>query len=98
MRAALSQKTASFQERDFFREHFTAEELRKLAGGRPVSDLFSARSPSIAKLGLDPSAMSDDQMLEWMVKEPRLIRRPLLVIDGKLVVQPKPAEIEALVG
>ena len=33
-----------------------------------------------------------------MVKEPRLIRRPLLLVDGKLVVQPKTAELEALLS
>ncbi|MBI2886926.1 MAG: hypothetical protein HYY02_06935 [Chloroflexi bacterium] len=96
MRAALSQQTLAFKERDFFRERFTADEIQALAGSRPVSDLFSARSPSVAKLGLDPSAMSEEQMLEWMVREPRLVRRPFLVVDGRLVVQPKPGEIEAL--
>ena len=61
-------------------------------------ELFSARSPSVAKLGLDPAAMTEAQMLEWMVKEPRLIRRPLLLVDGKLVAQPKAAELEALLS
>ena len=98
MRAALSSRVSAFHERDFFKDRFTAEELRSLVGNRLLSELFSARSPSIAKLGLDTAAMTEEQMLEWMVKEPRLIRRPLLLVDGKLVVQPKTAELEALLS
>ena len=98
MRAALSSRVSAFHERDFFRDRFTPEELRSLAGNRPLSELFSARSPSIAKLGLDAAAMTEAQMLEWMIKEPRLIRRPLLLVDGKLVVQSKSAELVALLS
>ena len=96
MRAALSSRVSAFHERDFFRERFTPQELKALAGGGPLSELFSVRSPSIAKLGLDAAAMTEAQMLEWMVREPRLIRRPFLQVDGKLIVQPKLAELDQL--
>lgn len=95
-RAALSEKVAGFNERDFFKDKFTTAELRALAGGGPVAGLFSAKSPSVAKLGLNPTAMSEDDMLEWMVKEPRLVRRPILVVDGVTLVQPKQRELDAL--
>ena len=98
MRAALSQNLSAFQERDFFRERFTPEELRALAGDRPLSDLFAARSPSMAKFGLAPTSMTDEELLEWMLKEPRLIRRPFLTVDGRLVVQPKLKELDTLVS
>ena len=73
------------------------DDLKALAGGS-VSELFSERSPSVKKLGLDPAAMNDDERLDWMVKEPRLIRRPFLLVDGRLVVQPKTGDLEAIVG
>lgn len=50
------------------------------------------------KLGIDPSALSDDEKLGWMVKEPRLIRRPFITVDGQLVVQPKAADLQRLAG
>ena len=74
-------------ERDFFAEPFSVEELRELFGDAPVADYFSWRSPSFRKLGLKREEMSDGQMLELMAEEPRLIRRPLILTeDGKLVV------------
>ena len=74
-------------ERDFFAEPFTVDELRDIIGARPVSDFFSWRSPSFRKMGLNRDALSDDRLLELMVEEPRLVRRPLIQIgEGDLIV------------
>lgn len=87
MKAELSQNGVELDERDFFAEPFTAEELRTLIGDAPVSDYFSWRSPSFRKLGLKRDEMSEDQMLELMADEPRLIRRPLIMTpEGTLFV------------
>ncbi len=87
MKAELSQGGVEFDERDFFAEPFTVDELRDVIGARPVSDFFSWRSPSFRKMGLDRDALSDDRLLELMVEEPRLIRRPLIQTgDGDLIV------------
>ncbi len=87
MKAELSQSGIELDERDFFADPFTTEELRDLIGDAPVSDYFSWRSPSFRKLGLNREDMSDNRMLELMTEEPRLIRRPLIMTeDGKLIV------------
>ena len=87
MKAELSQNGVELDERDFFADPFTADELRQLIGDAPVSDYFSWRSPSFRKLGLKREDMSDDQMLALMAEEPRLVRRPLIMTeDGKLIV------------
>ncbi len=94
----LTKAGATLAERDFFREPFTKEELRALIGDTPVRDFFSMKSPSIAKLGLTPESMSDDEMLDWMLKEPRLLRRPIAVLEGRVVIQPRPKDVDALLG
>ncbi|MCY4654963.1 MAG: hypothetical protein OXC95_17585 [Dehalococcoidia bacterium] len=87
MKAELSQNGVELDERDFFAEPFTADELRALIGEAPVADYFSWRSPSFRKLGLKREEMSDDQMLGLMADEPRLIRRPLIMTpEGTLFV------------
>ena len=87
MKAELSQDGVEFDERDFFAEPFTVDELRDIIGARPVSDFFSWRSPSFRKMGLNRDALSDDRLLELMVEEPRLVRRPLIRTgDGDLIV------------
>ena len=81
MKASLSQKAIELDERDFFQERFSEEELRALLGGRPASDIFSWKSPSFKKLGLKPEDLGDDRLIQLMVEEPRLIRRPLIVVS-----------------
>jgi arsenate reductase-like glutaredoxin family protein len=71
-------------ERDFFKTPFTREEIKALLQGKPATDMFSFRSPSFKALGLDQAKLSDNDLINLMLKEPRLIRRPIVKI-GKSV-------------
>jgi|TARA_Y100000310_G_scaffold318659_1_gene373010 arsenate reductase len=86
VKAELSQKGVELEERDFFRDPFNVEELQALLHDRPVSDYFSFNSPSFRKLGVDRGELTEEQMLELMIGEPRLIRRPLIAVDADLTV------------
>ena len=82
----LSQEGVEVEERDFFKDPFDEAELRGLLGDDSPREIFSWRSPSVKKLGLDRDALSDDDLVRLMVEEPRLVRRPLLEVGGRLVV------------
>ena len=86
MRASLSQKGIELDERDFFQERFSEDELRALIGDHLPSDFFSWNSPSFKKLGVSRDALDDDRLIELMVGEPRLIRRPLIQVGSDLIV------------
>ena len=66
--------------RDFFKELFTRDEIKELLKGKPASEMFSFRSPSFKALGLDQAKLTDDELINMMLKEPRLIRRPIVKI------------------
>ena len=85
MKAWLSRTDAEVEERDFFANPFSEDELRELLGGRPPSDYFSWNSPSRRKLGIERDETSEDELVALMLQEPRLIRRPLIEIDGELL-------------
>ena len=72
-------------ERDFFKEPFTHAELDALLVGRKPSEMFSFRSPSVKALGLEPDNLSDEQLIAQMLKEPRLIRRPIVRLGDVLL-------------
>ena len=95
VRELLSQKEMEVEERDFFREPFSQQEIRQLAGSRNLSDLFAWRSPSLKKMGLAGQELSDDRMLELMLEEPRLIRRPMLQIGDELIIGGSMKVVEA---
>jgi arsenate reductase-like glutaredoxin family protein len=71
-------------ERDFFKNPFGREEIENLLQGIPASEMFSFRSPSFKKMGLDRDKLKNKEMLDLMLKEPRLIRRPVVQIGKKV--------------
>ena len=80
------QKGIEVEDRDYFQDRFTADELRALTGMVGVSAMFARRSPSLKQMGLVGEELSDDRMLELMLEEPRLVRRPLIKMDDRLLV------------
>lgn len=93
MRAWLLQRNVKLEERDFFKERFSANEMIDLIGDQPASRIFSWKSPSFRKFGVDKDDLSDDQLVAMMLEEPRLIRRPLVKIGDVLLVG---ADLDAL--
>lgn len=78
------QKKAELSERDFFKNPFTAGEIKALLRGNRPSEMFNFRSPSFKKLSLDPESLQDKDLIERMLQEPRLIRRPVVKIGAKV--------------
>lgn len=77
------------EERDYFKEPFSEGELRSLIAevGEPgVSAVFAARSPSLKKMGLNAADLSDERKIALMLEEPRLVRRPIIRLDDRLIV------------
>jgi arsenate reductase-like glutaredoxin family protein len=62
------------------------DELQGGLLGDDPSELFSWRSPSFKKLGLEKSNMTASEILDLMIAEPRLIKRPIIMYQGKRFV------------
>ena len=61
--------------------------------------VVATRSPSLKELNSDGRELSSDEMLSMMHQEPRLVRRPLVRIGGRLLVGASIQAVEeALVG
>ena len=86
MRAWLHEKGVELEERDFFQDRFSEDELRQLLQGQILSEVFSWKSPSFKALGLAADSLNDQELLQLMLQEPRLIRRPLIKIGERLIV------------
>ena len=86
------------EERDFFKEPFTQQEIQELASDVGTAQIFARRSPSLKKLGLADRDLSDEQMVSLMLQEPRLVRRPLVRIGGRLLVGANIKAVEAALG
>ena len=94
----LSRKKIAFTTRDLFKQPLTAPEIKALASKSPdgVRSLLSTRTSQYKALGLDRKKVSDEQLIALMVKEPRLLRRPLTLAGNRLVIGFDGAALEAL--
>lgn len=73
-----------FNERDFFKNPFTRAGIEELLQGKPASEMFNFKSPSFKQLGLEPDTLSNDELIDLMMKEPRLVRRPVVRIGDRV--------------
>jgi len=73
-----------FNERDFFKKPFSAEELSDLLAGASARTIFNFKSVAFKKSGMDESSLSDDELSGLLVENPRYFKRPLVAIDGQL--------------
>ena len=80
------QSGLELEERDYFKEPLSESEVRELASMSSMSDLFAWRSPSFKKMGLAGQDLSDEELLKMMLLEPRLLRRPVTRVSGKLII------------
>ncbi|HIN37317.1 MAG TPA: hypothetical protein EYM77_06660 [Dehalococcoidia bacterium] len=85
-------------DRDFFKETFSESEIRELAAMVGTENIFARRSPSLKKLSLVDKELSDDEMVNLMLQEPKLVRRPLIKVGGKLMVGGGTAAVEAAIA
>lgn len=79
----LGERGVEHEVREFFKEPFTRDELTAIlekAGMRP-SELVSTRSSPYRNERLGEQNLSEDEWLDRMLAEPRLIRRPIFVSD-----------------
>jgi arsenate reductase len=60
------------------------ERLAAMAGG--VRRIFAFGSPSFKKLGRGPESFSEAELVQLILAEPRYLRRPLAVRDGRVYV------------
>ncbi len=71
-----------------------AEVIRKM-GKRP-RDIFRKSEPLYKNLGLKNKGLSDDELLEYLVKYPILIERPIVVKGQRAVLGRPPEDIKKI--
>ena len=81
-----------FKERELAKQPLSREELLRISGGAPQT-LMDRRKPSFRKLGLGDRPLTDDEAIDLMQREPSIIRRPILEIDGEVIVGWNEAEV-----
>jgi arsenate reductase len=84
----LQERGIDFDRVDYHVEPLSEDEIRELVGktGRPARELFRAREPVYAELGLADREPDDDEAIRLMAEHPALMQRPVVVRGGRAVL------------
>ena len=78
---------------NYYEQAFTKAQLKRLLrkAGLSPKDVLRTKEEMYKELGLARKSLSDDQLLDLMVKHPDLIQRPI-VEKGEKVILARPAD------
>jgi arsenate reductase (glutaredoxin) len=84
----LEERGIDFERVDYHVEPLTEGEIRELVRktGRPARELFRAREPVYAELGLADREPDDDEAIALMAAHPELMQRPVIVRGDRAVL------------
>ena len=70
----------------------TIKHLLKLLGFSSARQLMRTKETEYKEQQLDDESLTEDQLIEAMIKTPKLIERPIVVVDDKKAVIGRPPE------
>ena len=79
-----------YEQRDFFKNQLSHGEIKDISERCSVDKMFAWRSPSSKPYRSLRGEASDEELIDLMSKEPRLIRRPILLNNYQIVFGFKP--------
>jgi len=85
-------------ERNLLENGMSKDELYEFLQELPIPQWFNPNAPKIKNRELDTEVMFENEILELFIKEPILINRPLLIINGKKMCGFNQEKIESLLN
>ena len=85
-RSFLEKRGFHLHYRDLVKERLSASELQKLIGRHDHEDFLNPRSEVFRKKKMKDNPPSRREAIGLMAKNPELIRRPVIVAGGRVVI------------
>lgn len=81
---------------EYLKTPYTAAQLKRLLGQLKIPVTALVRKKEAAAAGIDPKALSEDELIAAMVENPILVERPIVVADGKASLGRPPEAVLAV--
>jgi len=82
--------------RDIAKERLSAAELDKLIGDRDHIEFLNTRNELYRERNMKENPPSRSEAIRMMAEEPNLIRRPVVIAGGRIVLGFDPDEYKSL--
>ena len=92
----MQSKKADFEEREYGKTPFTERELRELIGDDPIEPFLNTRTPLYREKNMKQKPPSADEAIKLMLKDPNLLKRPVIIKGKKKLTGFNEAELKDL--
>jgi arsenate reductase len=94
----LQDNNVTLDTRDFFKDPLTVSELKQLIGSRPITDFISTRAKSYKESGWLEKPPTKAAAIAGMIKDPTLLKRPILIAGNTMLIGFSQSAYEEIVG
>lgn len=92
----MQAKKVDFEEREYGKHPFTETELRQLIGDSPIEPFLNTRTPLYREKNMKQKPPSKDEAIKLMLKDPNLLKRPVIIKGKKKLTGFDEAEVKQL--
>ena len=92
----MQARKVHFEEREYGKNPFTEKELREVIGNDPIELFLNTRTPLYREKNMKQKPPSKDEAIKLMLKDPNLLKRPVIIKGKKKLTGFNEAEIKQL--
>lgn len=92
----MQSNKVDFEEREYGKNPFSEKELRELIGSDPIEPFLNTRTPLYREKNMKQKPPSKDEAIKLMLKDPNLLKRPVIVKGRKKLTGFNEAEVKEL--
>ena len=92
----MQSKKVDFEEREYGKNPFSEKELRELIGSDPIEPFLNTRTPLYREQNMKQKPPSKDEAIKLMLKDPNLLKRPVIVKGTKTLTGFNEAKVKEL--
>jgi arsenate reductase len=92
----LQLKKVAFEEREYGKNPFSEKELREIIGDDPIEPFLNTRTPLYRERNMKQKPPTKDEAIRLMLKDPNLLKRPVIIKGTKKLTGFDEAELKRL--
>jgi arsenate reductase len=85
-----------FEEREYGKNPFSESELRDIIGDNPIEKFLNSRTPLYRQKNMKQKPPTKDEAIKLMLKDPNLLKRPVIIKGKKKLTGFDEAEVKEL--
>jgi Spx/MgsR family transcriptional regulator len=92
----LQAKKAKVEEREYGKNPLSEKELREIIGDDPIEKFLNTRTPLYREKNMKQKPPSKEEAIKLMLKDPNLLKRPVIIQGKKKLTGFNEAEVKQL--